>query len=236
MTRWPMLRVLLTAHLTFALLAWVAIAVLAAVVTAGAAVWGTVDRSLWHYPATMAARWFALGLGVDAITTYLRLHVAHGRTRRDFLRQLWPHLLVLSAFLALLVAIGYLVEGGVYALLDWPHQLPHPALFGTTDNLPGVIGAFTLMFVLWAIVGVLLAAAFTRNVLLGLITVPIGLLIITPSELVAGTTAVPLIQDVMEALHLPTAASIGFGLAGIVVGGAAIWGIVRDMPVRPRVA
>jgi hypothetical protein len=235
-TRWPMLRVLLTAHLSFALIAWSALVVLTAVVTAGATIWTQIDRSFWHYPATFAARWFAFGLGVDAVTTYLRLHVAHGRTRRDFLRQLWPHLLVLSAFLALLVAIGYLVEGGVYALMDWPRQLPSPALFGTADNLPGVIGAFMLMFVLWAVAGVLLAAAFTRNFVLGLITVPFGLLIITPSELVAGTTAVPLIQDVMQAMGLPTAMSIGLGLVGIVVGGAAIWGIVRDMPVRPRVA
>jgi hypothetical protein len=231
-----MLRVLLTAHLWFALLVWVGIVVLMAAVTTGTAIWGHVDRSIWHYPATFAARWFAFALGVDAITTYLRLHVAHGRTRRDFLRQLWPYLLVLAAFLALLVTIGYQLERGVYALAGWPHRLQSPALFSTTDNIPGLIGAFTLTFVLWAIAGVLLAAAFTRNVLLGLIAVPVGLLVITPSEFVAGTTAVPLIQDVMEALRLPTATSIGFGLVGIVVGGAAVWGIVRDMPVRPKVA
>jgi hypothetical protein len=225
-TRLPTLRVLLTAHLTLAVRAWVVIAVLTAVVTAGTAIWGTVDRSMWHYPATMAARWFALALGTDAITTYLRPHVAHGRTRRDFLRQLRPHLLVLGLFLALLVAIGYLVEGGVYALMDWPHQLPSPALFG----------AFPLMFVLWAIAGVLLAAAFTRNLLLGLLTVPIAFLVITPGEFVAGATAVPLMQDIMAALRLPTTTSIGLGLVGIIVGGAAIWGIVRDMPVRARVA
>jgi hypothetical protein len=230
-----MLRVLLTAHLWYALLGWLALAGLTAMVTAGTAAWGHVDRSFWHYPATLAARWFAFGLGIDAINTYLRLHVAHGRTRRDFLRQLWPHLLVLATTLALLVAIGYLIERGVYALAGWPHRLPSPGLVGTIGNLPGAIGAFTLMFVLWAIAGVLLTAAFIRNVLLGLITVPIGFLIITPSELVAGNTAVPLIQDVMQVLHLPAAASIAFGLAGIAVGCAVVWRIVRDMPVRPRV-
>lgn len=235
-TRWPMLRIMLTAHLSFALMVWVAIAVLTAMVTTGTALWGHVDRSIWHYPATLAARWFAFGLGIDAINTYLRLHVAHGRTRRDFLRQLWPYLLGLAAFLALLVALGYLVERGVYALAGWPHQLPSPALFGTPGNLPGIIGAFTLMFVLWGIAGVLLAAAFARNFLLGLITVPIGFLIIMPSEFVAGTTAVPLIQDVMAAWRLPTATSIALGLAGIAVGGLVVWRIVRDIPVRPRVA
>jgi hypothetical protein len=235
-SRWPMLRVLLTAHLSFALIVWVGIVALMAVVTTGTAIWGHVDRSIWHYPATFAARWFAFGLGVDAITTYLRLHVAHGRTRRDFLRQLWPYLLVLAAFLALLVTIGYQIERGVYALADWPHRLQSPTLFSTTDNIPGLIGAFTLTFVLWAIAGVLLAAAFTRNLLLGLLTVPIGFLIITPSELVAGTTALPLIQDVMAVLRLPTVTSIAFGLAGIAVGCVATWGIVRDIPVRPKVA
>jgi hypothetical protein len=234
-TRWPMLRVLLSAHLSFALIAWVALAALTAVITTGAAIWGTIDRSIWHYPATMAARWLAFGLGLDVVNTYLRLHVAHGRTRRDFLRQLWPHLLALAAFLALLVAIGYLVERGVYALADWPHELPSPALFGTPANLPGLIGAFTLMFVLWAIAGVMLAAAFNRNTLLGLMTVPLGFLLIVPSEIVAGTTAVPLIEDLMAALRLPTATSVAFGLAAIAVGSAAVWAIVRDIPVRPKV-
>lgn len=234
-SRWPTFRVMLTAHLAFALLVALVIAVGTAAVTAGLAVWGHVDRSIWHYGVTQILRWFVLALGVDAITTYLRLQIAHGRTRGDFLRQLWPYLVALATSFALLVAVGYLVEGGVYSLADTPHALPTPTMFGTTGNIPGIIGAFALMFLLWVIAGVLLAAAFTRNFLLGLLTVPVGLLIVVPSELLAGTTWVPLLQNLPEAWQLSTTTSVLLGLVAIAVGVTAIWGIVRDMPMRPRV-
>lgn len=234
--RWPMLRAMLTAHLSFAFMLWLALAVLTALITAGIAIWGQVDRSVWHYGATQFLRWLFFGLGVDAITTYLRLNIAHGRTRGDFLRQVWPYLVTLAASLALLVTLGYQVERGVYALADWPQELTNPTMFGTTGNIAGIFGAFTFMFVLWALVGVLVAAAFNRNVLLGLLTVPLAFAIVSPGEFVAGTDGVPFLENVTEALNLPFAASIGFGLVGMVVGGIAVWGIVRDMPLRPRVA
>jgi hypothetical protein len=235
-SRWPTLRVLLTAHLKFAVLAALAIAVVTAAVTSALAIWGHVDRSIWRYGVTQVMRWFVFGLGFDVITTYLRLQIAHGRTRGDFLRQLWPYLVTAAVSFSLLVAVGYLVESGVYGLSDTPHELPVPTMFGTTGSIPGIVGAFTLMFMLWAIAGVLLATAFTRNFLLGLLTVPLGLLVVAPSEVPAGNTWVPLLQNLPETWQFSTVTSIAFGLAAIVVGCTAIWGIVRDMPMRPKVA
>jgi hypothetical protein len=233
---WPTLRTMLTAHLWFMSFLWLGLLVLTAGIVGGIAIWGTVDRSVWHYMSTQVMRWIVAGLAYDAITTYLRLSIANGRTRKDFLRQLFPYLAVLAVATALMATIGYQVERGVYALADWPQEMMNPTMFGTTGNIAGIIGAFTLMFALWAVVGAMFTAAYNRHALLGLLAIPLAFAIISPGEYVAGTDGVPFLQDVTEALLLPDAASIGFGLLGMVVGSVAIWGIVRDTPVRPRVA
>lgn len=78
--------------------------------------------------------------------------------------------------------------------------------------------------------------AFARNALPGVFAIGLGFVLVSPSEMVAGTTGIPFFQNAQEALRLPDGASVAAGLAGIVVGPLAIWGIVRDMPMRPRVA
>lgn len=234
--RWPLLRVLLTAHVSFLFILWIPTMVVSAAILAGVALWGDVNQTIWHYVATQVPRWVALGLGVDAVTTYLRLNLAHGRTRRDFLRQLWPYLVGLAAALAVMITIAYQIERGAFAMFGWDHRTPFPTLFGDTGNIPGLLGAFTLMFLLWSIAGVMIAAGFTRNILLGFATIPVGLLIVAPSEVLVGLNGVPLFDTLTEPLRFPLLTAVSVCMGGAVLGCVAIWGIVRDMPVRQKVA
>jgi hypothetical protein len=234
-SRWPLLRILLTAHVWFAAMVSLALLVLALVVALLTSWWGEVDRSIWHYMATQFLRWIAFGLGLDAISTYLRMHVAHGRTRKDFLRQLFPYLAGLGGAFAALVVLGYLVERGVYALTGWPPRKEDSPQVDSIADVLGSVGPFALMLMLWAVAGVLFTAAFTRDFFLGLLTLPIGLLIISSSEFVVDVVTVPFFRSAVESLDVPPAAGVGIGLAGTAVGCAVIWAIVRDMPMRPKV-
>lgn len=234
--RWPLLRVLLTAHVSFAIVLWLPLMAVSAAILAGVGLWGTVDRSIWHYVATQVPRWIALGLGVDAVTTYLRMNLAHGRTRRDYLRQLWPYLAGLAVALSVMVTIGYQIERGAFAMFGWDHRTAFPTLFGDTGNILGLFGAFTLMFLLWSVAGAMIAAGFTRNVLLGIVTIPVGLLIVAPSEVLVGLNGVPLFERLTDLLRFPLVTAVLVSLGGAVLGCAAIWGTVRDIPVRAKVA
>ncbi|MGB3444583.1 MAG: hypothetical protein WBA97_38070 [Actinophytocola sp.] len=234
--RRPLLRVMLTAHVSLSLLLWVPTMIVSALILVGVALWGDVDRSIWHYIAAQVPRWFALSLGVDAITTYLRVNLAHGRTRRDFLRQLWPYTAGLAVALAVMVTIGYQLERGAFEILGWEHRMAYPALYGDTGNVLGLLGVYSVMFLLWALAGAMIAAGFTRNVLLGVVTIPIGLLIAAPSELLTGLNGVPLFDRLTEPLRFPMLTTIGISLVGAVVGGLVTWAIVRAMPMRPKVA
>lgn len=238
--RWPMLRVMLTAHVSFVLILWLALVALTALATLGYAIWGTVDGSLWHFAATQVPRWIALGLGFDVVNTYLRLHVAHGRTRRDFLRQLWPYAVGLAATLGLLVTIGYLVERGAYALGGVRYRLPFPSWghypFEGTEYL-AIFGSFTLMFLLWTLSGVVLAAAFASRAILGILVVPFVILLVAPIEIRLGWGGIHELNSMTEddiQFAMPTAVGISLGWA--VLACVAIWGIVRAMPMRQKVA
>jgi hypothetical protein len=230
-----MLGVLLTGHLSFVVLCWLVMLGGVAVIITAIALGPGPDRSIWHYAATQVPRWFALGLAVDAITTYLRLHLAHGRTRRDFLRQLMPYLVVLPVVMAVLVALGYLAERGTYSLAGWSQNIPDHVLFGATSDFFGLASAFSLQLLLWTVAGALLAAAFTRSTGLGLVSIPVAFGMVALSELLVGVKSVPFFRDVSASWRLDLGLSLSLTLGAAVLGAALTWGIVRDIPLRPRV-
>lgn len=233
--RWPTLGVLLTGHLAFAVLAWLVLVAGIAVVTTAIAIGAQPDRSVWHYVATQVPRWFALGLGVDAIVTYLRLHLSHGRTRKDFLRQLMPYLVVLPVGMAVLVSLGYLAERGVYALTGWSQNIPANVLFDSTANVPGMMAAFSLQLLPWTVAGALLGAAFMRSMSLGFLTIPVAFGMVALNELLMGVKSGPFFREVVQVWRLELGTSLSLTVAAAVLGAAFIWGIVRDIPLRPRV-
>lgn len=230
--RWPLLRVLLTSHLSFVAVLWVAFIALFMVITGIVAAVGEVGGSLLHYAATQAPRWLLFGLGIDVVTTYLRLHLAHGRTRRDFIGETAAYTVVLSGVTAALITFGYLLERGYYALFGWPQTLPGEGLFSAADQYPAILGTFWLTFLLWTVVGVLVGLGFFRSTLLGVATIPLGLAIVAPT--VVGSGQLPLIGHALVDRDLTAgvllAASAGLFLVGIGLS----WAIVRDVPMKSK--
>jgi hypothetical protein len=233
--RWQLLRILLTAHVSYALILAVPVVALSALIVGGITIWGEVDRSVWHYLATQAPRWLALGLGVDAVATYLRVNLAHGRTRRDFLRALGPYFIGLAIGLGAIVTTGYQLERALYAVFGWDQRLEFPTTFGGTGNVLGMLGAYSLSLLLWTIAGTMIAAAFTRNVVIGALTVLFGLLLIAPTEALVGRGGTPLLEKLTEHLTFPVATTVALCLVGAALQYAATWGIVRDIPLRVKV-
>jgi hypothetical protein len=233
--RWATLRILLAAHWLVVLFAFLVLFVGTMAVTFVTSAWWDVDRSIWHYVASQWTQWVVIGLGTDVISTYLRLHIAHGRTRRDFLRQLWPYFVGVAGLYGVFVAIGYLVERGVYGIMGWRQSFLDTGVFDTAGDFFGLAGAFAVTFLLWLLGGTLLAAAFNRNVLLGLLLVPFGLLLASLGELLVGRSVIPLFH-VAQLLRVDGLSKVAIGVALLAAGCVLLWGIVRDIPVRVKVA
>lgn len=234
MTRWPLLRILVTSHLAFVAVTWVLFTVVVFLVVGGVALFadGRPD-SIWHHAATQAPRWLMFGLGVDAVTTYLRLQLAHGGTRRSYLGQSTAYTVVLAGGSAALITVGYLLERGIYALLGWPQGLPGESLFGTAGQYHVIFATYWLTFLLWTVAGTLVALGFFRWNKGGLLTIPIGLLLVAPAFVAISDDGLPLIGQELAGVELSPGLLLVTFAGCFAAGIALIWAFVRDVPMKP---
>ncbi|MDX8054140.1 hypothetical protein SK571_32620 [Lentzea sp. BCCO 10_0798] len=212
-------------HLTISLLVFCAMVAAGAfafvlVVTFVVSAFRDVEISAWNVVTSQIARWFLFWIGIYVIHNLLPIAVAHGRTRREFLAAGSAFSVVLALLMTLFAWLGFLVEGGIYSLMDWradEHGLPQ---------------AYFLMFLVWCAVGMFCAAAFGRFGAGGIFSVPIGVVLVAVTTArIPGSGNLPFIRNVPSYLgagwHL-------MSLAAFLVALAATWVIARDMPVRLR--
>lgn len=216
--------------LAFAVVIWLAFLLLVLIITAWIAIFRTVTGSVME-PLTQLLRWFAFGTGIWLTGVYLRLHVAHGRTRRDFLRRASVYLVAFAALLAALTALGYLLELVVYQVFGWPHRFTRDYLFTAAGDVGPILLTYVLVYLAWTVVGAMVAATYLRLYWYGLlVAVPLGVAILAATEIgVGGRFDAPLITlgiDVSGSMALALAGGIG----GFAIGLAAVWALVREMP------
>jgi hypothetical protein len=233
--RWPLFERMLVAQGAFLAMVWAGYLALFVAVTVAIAVFGSVRTSVWEQ-ASQLPRWFTLFIGVYLTGTYLRLAVAHGRTRREFMAQASAFLVAYSALFAVLMTLGFVVETAIYRLGGWPQTLNRDHLFTSPGQLGRIFVAFWLVFAVWTVVGAMIAAAFHRNGLLGVLGIAAGLLLIVPTELAVGFNPVPVVSALVELATVPVAAIVAMCAGSFALALALTWAIVRDTPIRPRSA
>ncbi|PWK87924.1 hypothetical protein C8D88_103120 [Lentzea atacamensis] len=212
-------------HLTTTLVAFSAMVAggvfaFAVVVTFVVSVFRGVEISAWNVVTSQIARWFLLWIGVYVIHNLLPIAVAHGRTRRQFLVAASGFSVVLAFAMAVIAWLGFTVEGGIYALMDW------------RADEHGTPWAYFLMFLVWCAVGMFCAAAFDRFGAGGIFSVPVGLALVVVSTVrIPGSGNLPFIRNVPSLLgsgwHLMSVVAFLIALAGT-------WAVARDMPIRLR--
>ncbi|OLF19008.1 hypothetical protein [Actinophytocola xanthii] len=232
--RWPVLRVTATSHLPFIALLWVPFVVVTLAVAGFIAMGGTVSHSAIHVAATQLPRWLMFGLGLDMVSNTLRMHLAHGRTRREFVGQGLVHAVLMSGFAAVLIALAYLVERGVYAMFGWPQALNREAMFATADDYPVILGTYWLLFLTWTIAGLVIGLGFFHSNGLGLLTIPIGLAIALPTVLFTGNSGFPVIGDELVDLDLSEGLLLALNGGLLVLAVGIIWAIARHVPMKAK--
>lgn len=210
---------------------WLGFFLLIQLITAGISIYRTVDGSLWE-PATQLPRWFAFGTGLWLTGVYLKLHVAHGQTRRGFMRKASVYLVAFAALLATLTMLGYLMELTIYRLAGWQQRFTRDyLLFDSATQVAPILFTYGLVYLVWTVAGALIAATYRRLNWYGLIVVaPFCLAIVVGIELAVGARYVaPLTMDIQFTTSAPLALLLGIG--GYAVGLAATWALVRNMPL-----
>ncbi|MEU3644497.1 hypothetical protein AB0E59_14045 [Lentzea sp. NPDC034063] len=179
-----------------------------------------VELSAWNVVMSQIARWFLFWVGIYLIHNLLPIAVAHGRTRREFLAGASAFAFALALGMAVFGWLGFLVEGGIYSLMDWQ-----------SDEHASPV-AYFLMFLVWSAAGMFCAAAFDRFGAGGVFSIPIVLPLVAVTTVgIPGSGNLPFIPNLPVLLgsgwHLVSVAAFLVALAGT-------WAIARTMPVRVR--
>ncbi|GAB3458472.1 hypothetical protein [Actinophytocola sediminis] len=228
--RWPLLRVLLTGHLMFTAVLWVLFTVAVLVITGVIFIAGGVPDSVMHQAAAQAPRWLLFGLGIDVVSTYLRMQLAHGRTRREFTGQALAYAVIMAGATAVLLTVSYLIEHGVYAMFNLSQRNWATDVLPSAGLYPTIFGTYWLSLLLWTFAGLIIGLGFFRSTALGLLSIPAGIVLVAPSITLNAEAGLPFIGDRLVDLGPNVALAVSAGL--LVVGGWLVWTSVRKVPMK----
>jgi hypothetical protein len=181
--------------------------------------------SVWEW-AFPLVRTIAFVIGLLLIGFYLRLHVAHGQTRRGFMSQTTVFLVVCSAALAALTTLGFELEAALYRINDWSYVVMADQYTYGPNRFPGVYFKVWAEFAVWMVTGMLVTAGFRRFKMVGLLlTIPLAatMIVLTGDSTNSSYYLSPSF-DLQKILIWPALASVALSLA-------ACWALTRRVPV-----
>lgn len=208
-----------------------------ALITLGIDRFETLDMSVWSEAASQVPRFFVLFIGIHIAMSVLPLHVAHGRTRRDFAIEGAIFAVCYSAGVALLVVAGFGLEALLFRLIDAPQTIPDGHFFSSAGEVHLIFLEHFLMFLGWTLGGTFLGAAFYRFDSNGLFAILLVLLPAVMLDVAIGAKDGPIggmLNRVVEVGTPVFGVSILMSLAAAAILLAASWPVVRDIPLRGK--
>lgn len=189
---------------------------------------GAPPYSFWEPVAGVAVRvGIAYPLGRRLVRTHLARYVAHGQTRREFLRAAPVVATAYALLLATVWTVGLAAESWAYQALGWAH-LPHWShLFHTPQQVWLVFAEYGLIMLLWTAAGAAVAASkfHSPSRSWGFLA---ALALVALAESAVGT---PLPGGVGFTVSPPVLAAVALCVAVIAAGGAVTWRVLGATPV-----
>lgn len=218
----------------FAAMVWAGFTLFMFVLTFAVSLVRDIEVSGWNLGG-QPARWFLLVVGIYFGWAALHLYVAHGGTRKGFIKQLLVFSLPYCAALAALFAVSFFLEAGYYALMGWPQALHETQLYAHPLDWGLVFIQWLLIFGVWLWGGVLISAAWYRNAVLGALCIPLGLIAVSVSTYTISADFGPMswVHQLIAVESGPVAA-IPAHLAMIAIFAGLSWLAIRDVPIRSR--
>lgn len=184
------------------LLALVAVAYVIVVVCVS--IWGDVETSLWVSVAAGWQRWPIGVCGFLMISTFSRMFVVNGVTRRRLGDAAAVSLVLLSALSGLFVTLGFLIERVVYDANDWPQMNDERNLTYGAIGYATVLLTYTVVAAGYFVSGWLLGIVFSRDsdIVVAVLSVPLAIIPVAVCELLltptGGGAQIDVLSDLMS--------------------------------------
>jgi hypothetical protein len=150
----------------FGTLAWIGWVWLAATVAYGAVVaavvrWGSLDSSLWRTLASGWQQWVVLAAGITVSTTFLKMLVRNGATRRLVSIGAVATMAVIGVLLAVWNVVGFAAEKLVYDANGWTQAVPGDVVLAWGD-LPRLALDNLMIVAVYYATGWIIGCCYTR--------------------------------------------------------------------------
>lgn len=197
---------------------------------------GGDSESVWENSA-YATRYFPLSMGIMITAAYLPVAVASGVTRRSFSWAGAGVVLAMAGLMAVLEAGGYLIEYGLYGLVDEVPTFTTPHFFDQGYQFWIIVPEVWIVVAANVAAGWLIGSAYYKWGWLGP-TLALPLLLL-PTLVVEAIMSVGWAGATMEAIgveRMPDGAAVLTALAVLALTLAGIQRFVRTIDIRPQKA
>ena len=203
--------------------------VFAVLVVVNAAASDPIRDTVWEWPGVVWIRYPMIGAGAGLATATLVPFLANGVTRREYLRGAAMYATAAVALLSVIGLVAYLLERAFYDLGDRDVEL------GSQSPLH-LLATYALLLSSYVVMGALIASGYARwsPHRATWMLVPF-LLPMAAAETLLGTwwSSVAIPED-EPPLRLSLAVGGPLVAAVVLLAGAVVWLLLRDVAVRPK--
>jgi hypothetical protein len=231
---WRLPRLLLEDQLGLAVLSWLGLVLFSMAVVTVVSSFRDIVISGWEV-ATGIVPWYAAFIGGYVLHTVLPLHIAHGRTRRDFAIEAVIFGGVFTTVVALLVTLGFAIEQGVYAIAGWSRGTPDDHLFASYTEYGMIVAEYWLTVLVWTAAGAFVGASVYRPSGLSWFALAPALGLVAISGLTRADSAQPMgfiVNRLPQADSMSLALTALLSLVSVLIALGLTWLTIRDMPMR----
>lgn len=192
------------------------------------------SESIWENSA-YATRYFPLSMGIMITAAYLPVAVASGVTRRSFGWAGSAVVLTMAGVMALVEAGGYLVEYGLYRLVDETPEFTTPHLFDQGYQFWIIVPEVWIVVAANVAAGWLIGSAYYKWGGLGpTLALPLLLLPLLAVEAAMSVGWAGAAIDALGFERLPDGAGVPVAVAILALTFAGIQRFVRTIDLRPQ--
>ena len=212
---------------------WVPMVAVFAAIAVGTAVFGEITGSIWN-GARWVPQYFLLSIGASLTANLLRVHVAHGVTRRRFVVAGVIVAVVLSAGYALVMELVFVIERIVLSANDITQFSGTPDLAASPGTVVEGVLSFTLIYSGYFFAGWFIASGYQcfRSLTASLLIIPVAVPPLVLEAVQWGGGPLPQLTGLADITPLGDPGWIGFGIAGVLATVVALVMMLRSVPLN----
>lgn len=193
-----------------------------------------IQISAWSIVGSIAPWYIAIMAGW-IVYIQIPLFVATGRTRKQGFREWFNAGLAMAPLGAILMAIGFLLENGIYNLAGFSMSAEHEDFYSGANDLYVVAFQYLLTFAVWFALGGFVGGSLYRSEDWGWVSIPvaIGIASLTGVWNHTGGGFFAITRRFVPGIDYGSFwLDLGLSTVAVVIGVGFVWRLVQDMSLR----